>query len=117
MQALSADRARRQLQPARRPSDGLSRVIGALIGDLSRHRDSNPEPPDYKSGALPVAPCRPATPERCPALASVAPSPRSTSQSTVLTTPQRLKLNVTIPRLRVIVRGSSACSSGDRAMS
>src|SRR3954453_9011544 len=24
----------------------------------SRHGDSNPEPPDYKSGALPIAPCR-----------------------------------------------------------
>jgi integrase len=26
--------------------------------DESRHGDSNPEPPDYKSGALPIAPCR-----------------------------------------------------------
>ena len=33
--------------------------LGRPAPDLrSRRRDSNPEPPDYKSGALPIAPRR-----------------------------------------------------------
>ena len=61
------------------PSPAARRSGWALdLGGESRHRDSNPEPPDYKSGALPVAPCRPAVaalPGGAPTSVSLAPSP------------------------------------------
>lgn len=49
--------ARLAQDPLRRSGTDPPRDEAAGQG-WSRHRDSNPEPPDYKSGALPVAPCR-----------------------------------------------------------